>query len=183
MKEVRAPKLDELPVPHDDLEPWCSTACSHPVQWKQLIRLCAAKQVEQQSACVAMGHRYLLGAGPQYDDDLIDAACEFCTKAFSSQWALDMHMRHVHQQRALARCYVQGTRYPTCGGDFRSRPRVVAHMTHGALACGLPWRMGLLQPLTEQELEYADLQDKVDHQCARKKGTVHTAGLRLVVGM
>ena len=68
---------------------------------------------------------------------------------------------------------------PSCGIDFITRPRAMAHMMRGALACTLPWRTGALPEFSEEEIRQADEFDRQQRIEARRKGQVPGVGIPL----
>ena len=103
--------------------------------------------------------------------------CPECDKQFSRERALKMHCKRMHGKRPEARKYVLGPMCPLCSRDFITRPRVIGHFTRGALACTLPWRLGLSPEFPQDLVDVADLFDKEQRRAANNTGALPGVGI------
>ena len=83
----------------------------------------------------------------------------------------------MHGKRPEARKYVIGPICPSCGIDFITRPRAIGHLTRGALACTLSWRLGMIPEFPQDSVDAADLFDKKQRRDAKKTGALPGVGI------
>ena len=69
---------------------------------------------------------------------------------------------------ALLAFFVLVSICPACQGDFVTRPRAIAHLMRGALACVLQWRLGALPSFPEDLVLSADDADNEARRVARR---------------
>jgi hypothetical protein len=73
---------------------------------------------------------------------------------------------------------VVGCVCPCCGGNFRSRTRLLRHMVHGARAC--IDAAACLPPLPAEVIEAAAVEDRAARAGRRKRGMRDHSGLPYV---
>ena len=88
-----------------------------------------------------------------------DWPCPFCHKVFRSRQAFATHAYNLHQQKAPARRYVDGTHCAARLAEFRTRARVVSHLSYRAPAC-MGSLVAAFEPLSDAMAEALDDADK-----------------------
>ncbi len=63
-----------------------------------------------------------------------------------------------------------GSACPTCLVDFRSRVRLLRHLTHGGVLCVAAVRDGLLPPADPEAVTAANELDRLDRAARRRLG-------------
>ena len=125
----------------------------------------------------------LLVADDDVDEDADELLCDVCGKWFSTLTGLHQHAAMVHREfaaTARARQSVTGSVCPVCGGDFRSRVRLIRRLVHGAAACVAACAKGLLPRLDPQRIAEADQHDCQARAKRRKAGLRDHDGLPFV---
>lgn len=84
--------------------------------------------------------------------------------------ALEMHCKRAPGKPAEARACIFGPQCPSCGCGGVTRPRSIAHLMRGALACLLVWRLGELPECPSDLVTVADQEGRVQHRLAIAKG-------------
>ena len=121
MKEVLGKKLEQLPSPTVDLQPWLDVAREFPVSWKHL-----ANSFAQQLSRDEAEHEAEEPEAPHFD-------CEFCPAAFSSFHGLRTHLARAHGICRWYRGFVDASgSCPACSKHFWNRTRVLAHLRRSA---------------------------------------------------
>ena len=103
-----------------------------------------------------------------------------CGKWCVGEAGLAAHSHWVHAAQgplARARACLVGSLCPTCGGEFRTRVRLLRHAAHGANACVAAVQAGLLPPLPAATVAAANAADKLSRAAGRKSGQRDHAGL------
>lgn len=168
------PKLSDLPSPSRDLQAWVDIATKHASQWKQLIKLFITNKIRFHIVQWQLGyrsHEHFLS------ESEATVECPACNITFEKKRALEMHCKIIHAKRSLPRTYVIGSVCPTFKKYFITRPRFLAHLTRGALECTLPWRLGSLPEFTHEQVEAADLFDKLQRKAAKANGSCPGTGI------
>ena len=124
------PKLDELPDPREDAQPWVTLIAEFPWEWKELV-----SKYRYFSSTLITAHRPVpafqcTGEAPP---DSHPFPCSLCpaeaTRVFSNTRALNSHQMKVHGLRREARFFVDTGLCPACGHDYITRARALEHVT------------------------------------------------------
>ncbi len=111
---------------------------------------------------------------------LMMSSCHLSGQWCRSKSGLMQHRYRVHGEAGpavVSRSCILGTVCPTCGGDYRTRTRLVRHVTHGAAVCVaalMEGRLALVDPAAAATADAADKHRKADR---RKAGLRDHAGL------
>ena len=164
LREVVAPKLDDLPDPEAAMHEWEALWTEATPQFLELVR----KAVK---GCLhwpgALGQDSESDQGDLDDDGQL---CGTCGKVFASRVALLMHARTVHGFRTRASHCVAGSICPCCGKDYHVRPRLIRHLCEGRHACAQAAAAGALPPLPPELFAAEAARDKALWREARRAG-------------
>ncbi len=129
----------------------------------------------------AQGAKLLAAMDDEEDGD--ELLCAVCGKWFTTLTGLHQHSAMVHREfaaTARARQSVTGSVCPVCGGDYRSRVRLVRHLVHGSAACVAACAAGVLPVLDPQRVAEADECDRSARAKRRKAGLRDHDGLAFI---
>eukprot|EP00435_Cladocopium_sp_Y103_P007844 s1133_g2.t1 len=110
---------------------------------------------------------------PPVEDAIVQRwKCDLCDAEFASKHALATHCTKAHGYRKLAKHYARDGRCAHCTRDFHTRTRLCAHF-HGKPEC-LQHHQECFVPLTPDELQALDAQDREHHRELRQQGWLST---------
>ena len=102
--------------------------------------------------------------------------CVDCGHEARTLARLKLHRLRVHGVRRAARQFVVDSVCPACGGDFRSRLRVLKHLERGASACQAALASGRLPVFSAEAIAAADATDALARRAAKDRGVWPESG-------
>ena len=177
LRAFHAPKLDELPLPSDCMQSWCTFIISFPAAWKAYVRsyifytssALTSRRVpifeHQLLACPSSAAPSALQPGWFRCQLCISTAC----RVFPSERALRAHHVAGHGVRCRTRAFIDSDgRCPVCGLNFHTRIRAIAHAQRKSSACS--HKIQLCKPLPDDRIRILDADDAASRRAARKSG-------------
>ena len=156
-------KLGSMPNPGVHPQVWESLWTSFPGSWKSLVALFVRRAGRVCDLCTSESGSESEGA----------SLCSECCRVFPTVSVLVSHRTRVHGHRNPFSIRVQGTVCLRCGVDFRSRPRLIAHLGK-VRECGqLALEFTILSEASQHE---ADATDAEAFRAASRAGRHPLAG-------
>ena len=145
LQAVMHRELGDMPSPHADPAEWERLWIRFPAQWRSLVG--RFLKVSAEAVRNTAQFHEIADDPPQQ----LQFACADCGKQFGTKRGLWLHEVVVHQRVAAAAFYARGSICPVCKYDFRTRPRLITHLTRGSLRCVLACKLGTVEPMTQDE--------------------------------
>ena len=176
--------IEDLPQPlfslHDFMS-WKQLRDDVPLLKKLLKHAQRAHMIRVSTLCELQAHanfqkQVLMDMGWQLRDDVPPAAdadaliaCSMCDKAFAAHFALAVHQSRKHGLKMAMRRFAADHVCRVCARSFHTRARVLNHWHSGSTDC---WRAILraYQPLSQEEADALDQQDKDRHEAHHQRG-------------
>ena len=161
MRNRLAPKLQDLPDPAADLNPWVEIWRLFPSAWKTLCRAFIERVCTSEQPPLRQPVEF--GPSLACDDEQSHVfACDACGKAFVTRASLRQHMAAKHGYRTEARNYVADGSCPACHAWFWTRLRALQHVRQSPRC-----KRFLLDHGTPIGLEFVRQLDEADRQARR----------------
>ena len=188
LKKLLPGKFAELKEPSLDMGPWAALWVEHPADWgcwcRLMLKTAATLQVVALGVLAAIPEFSLLvhaGLSLAVEED--ELLCHDCGRWCRTMVGLTAHRQIVHGDgglAAMARARVGGSKCPVCEVDFRTRPRLIRHLCHGAKKCVDALKDGSIPVLPVDVVEALNLDDLRARSSRRKSGLRDHAGLLFI---
>ena len=175
------PKLFELPLPEVEPREWEKLVFKNGVAWQNSLRKFLVTVPLQRCRWQQIVASIWEGETDSSSDG--EFLCQSCGRTFAAKWAsLQSHRSIAHGWRNPLRQYISGSRCPSCGVDFRSRARCLAHALRSSKFCRERLEAGCCPPVSEEELAAADRADQIERVACRQSGVSILSGPPCIKG-
>ena len=100
-------------------------------------------------------------------------ACAHCGARFPTSRAMESHMRAKHGQRLAIKQFIGSSKCPSCGTDFQSRLRCIAHLSDRRRTVCSEWVQKNCRPIGSSRLDKLDEVDRAARRKAQQQGLSH----------
>ena len=187
LRTFHSPKLDELPLPLDSMQAWCTFITAFPAAWKEYIRsyifFTSSALITRR---IQIFDHQLVAATSSVTPCTLQPGwfrCQLCDsgacRIFHSERALRAHQVAGHGVRCKIRAYIDADgKCPACGLHFHIRIRAIAHARRRSSACFS--NIHSCKPLSDDRISLLDAADAASRKAARKSG--HPTPLAILPG-
>ena len=178
-------QLADLPEPSHDLNAYWQIAKCYPVEWRQIVNKYFTYHDDdtKRSKKRKRDAEHLVQADDGAEACQSDAAhkCDICNVVFRSHKQLAVHRWSKHKLKAGVRNFLGDVSVcPICRTDFRSRIRLVKHMSERRVraknrptTCQQVFLSSNPAPVPDVELQRLEARDKTRSKEVRKSGHSH----------
>ena len=180
LRTFHSTKLDELPLPLDSMQAWCTFITAFPAAWKEYIRsyIFFTSSALTTRRIPIFDHQFVAATSNVSPCALQPGwfRCQLCDsgacRIFPSERALRAHQVAGHGVRCTIRAYIDADgKCPACGLHFHIRIRAIAHAQRRSSACFS--KIHSCKPLSDDRINLLDAADAASRKARESLGIPH----------